>query len=362
MGLGQAEFASTLQGRTHWLVGLFAADTDEPQSATLTAGARETIYRRKDHLVEAAAYGELGYDLTPRLTLTLGGRLFESWLRTDASDFGLMPALAPMAADLKDNGFAPKIRLSYAAAPDRVLYVQAQEGFRTGGFNLPVSVVGRGPGETFRRRFRPDRLWSYEAGGEISLLRRTLTLRAAVFYANWRNMQTDQYLDSGLPITVNIGDGSNRGVEAEGAWTPDEHWQVRANLLVDDPEITRSAHIFPARPHIGLPGVPRAMGALDGRYRWRPAAGLEASVSAQYAYVGRSYLTFEGGPAGRMGGYDEARLSADLSGRLWRARLFVDNLFDQRGDTFAFGNPFLHQPQATPERPRTIGLRFERAY
>ena len=365
MGTVQAEFASPTDGRAHWLAGLFTAKSDQPQNADLIAPLRpstaRSIYRRDDNLTEAAAYGEFAYDITPRLTATLGGRLFVSWLRHRADDFELDPGVPARRLGLKDSGFAPKLRLSYAAAPDRVAYIQAQEGFRTGGFNLPLSVVGPQPGETFRRRFRPDRLWSYEAGGEAAFLNRMLTVRAAVFHAEWRNVQTDQFLSSGLPITVNIGDGSNTGLEVETALMLGG-WQIRANGLLDDPELTKSARIFPARPNIGLPGVPRGMAAADASYRWSPVAGVRATVSAQYAYIGRSFLTFEGGPASRMGGYGVARLEGDLASRAWRLQIFVDNLLDDRGNTFAFGNPFMADTQATPLRPRTVGGRIERLF
>ena len=72
----------------------------------------------------------------------------------------------------------------------------------------------------------------------------------------------------------------------------------------------------------------------------------EFSVSAQYSYVGHSFLTFEGGPASEMGGYGVARLAADLAGRNWRLQIYLDNLLDERGNTFAFGNPFMTAPQA----------------
>jgi outer membrane receptor protein involved in Fe transport len=367
MHMAEAELTSAPGGRSHWLVGLFAAEANQPQSAELVAAPLRTaftrsVYRRDDHLAELAAYGEYAYDLTPKLTLTAGGRLFESWLRSQADEFGLEPGVLPRRQDLKDSGFAPKLRLSYAAAPDAVLYVQAQEGFRTGGFNLPASVVGVEAGETFRRRFRPDRLWSYEAGGEVALFDRSLTLRAAVFRTRWRNVQTDQYLASGLPITVNIGNAANTGVEVEGAWTPDTHWQVRGNLLIDNPEITKSALIFPARPDIRLPGVAKLMGAADVRYRWSPAPGFEAALSGQFVYVGRSYLTFEGGLASRMGNYGVGRVAADLAKGPWRFQLYLDNIADERGDTFAFGNPFMADPQATPLRPRTLGARVQRMF
>jgi outer membrane receptor protein involved in Fe transport len=225
-----------------------------------------------------------------------------------------------------------------------------------------VARLGISPGETFNRRIRPDRLWSYEAGGEWAVLHRKLTFRAALFYAQWRSVQTDQYLSSGLPITLNIGDGSNTGLEAEAVWAPNHHLQVRVNGLVEEPELTRTARVFPARADIGLPGVPGHMGGIDAHYRWRPTGHLEAVVSAEYNYIGTSFLTFAGGSASRMGGYGVGRLAAELSSHKWRLGAYLDNVADTRANTFAFGNPFNPAPQTTPLRPRTFGVRIERTY
>ena len=190
-----------------------------------------------------------------------------------------------------------------------------------------------------------------------------MTLRTALFHADWRGLQTDQRLASGLPTTVNIGDGSNTGIEAEATWRPDDRLQVRANFLVGDPQITRAADVFPARRDIGLPGVPRAMGGADVRYRWR-LGPFDAETSAQLSYVGRSFLTFDGGASNAMGGYASARIAGALSRAAWRASAYVDNVGDERGNTFAFGNPFSRArfTQATPLRPRTVGMSLARSF
>ena len=49
-----------------------------------------------------------------------------------------------------------------------------------------------------------------------------------------------------------------------------------------------------------------------------------------------------------------------LRGRAWEATAFVDNVADERGNTFAYGNPFTFGQvrQVTPQRPRTVGLRL----
>jgi outer membrane receptor protein involved in Fe transport len=164
-------------------------------------------------------------------------------------------------------------------------------------------------------------------------------------------------------MTVNIGDGSNTGLEAEAVWRPNAHLQVRANALIEDPQINRAYDVFPARRDIGLPGVPYDMGAADVRYRWR-IGRFDAEASAQVAYVGRSFLTFDGGSGNSMGGYASARVAGVLSTAEWRATAFVNNVADETGNTFAYGNPFsrARATQATPLRPRTVGLGLTRRF
>jgi outer membrane receptor protein involved in Fe transport len=360
---------SKAPGRLRWLAGAFAAYTDEMDTAALS-GVRppvpaRSIYRRRDRLSEAAVYGEVSYDLTARLSATVGARLFATRVSTRAGDFSLSQSpLGPMSGRLTDRGVAPKVRLSYAVTSDAVVYLQAQEGYRAGGFNIPPAAGGSLIPERAQARFRPDHLWNYELGGGVPLFDHTLLLRGAVFYSDWRGLQTDQRLASGLPLTVNIGDGSNAGVEAEAVWRPDERLQLRANLLLEKPQITRAADVFPARRDIGLPGVPFDMGGGSVRYHWPVSGQVTAEVTGQMNYVGRSYLTFDGGTGNRMGGYGSARVGAALSGYGWRVSAYVDNLADARGNTFAYGNPFsrARATQATPLRPRTLGVGLSRRF
>lgn len=367
--VAEAVLSSAGGGRTQWLAGVFGSRADETDDGSLTAlapGAPErSVYHRRDKLSEAAVYGEASRELTRRFTLTAGGRLFTTHQTTRMDGFDLATAPRGIAqGELNGHGFTPKLRVSFARRPDQVFYAQVQEGFRTGGFNLPAQADGVTAGAAAATQFRPDRLRSYEIGAEAPFLRRTLTVRAAAYYAEWRSLQTDQYLASGLPVTVNIGDGSNVGLELEAAWRPDEHLQVRANLMLDDPQIRRPSNAYPALADIGLPGVAKLMASADVRYRWAPAPGLEATVSVQAGYIGHSFLTFDGGAASLMGGYGTGRVSADLNAEHWRLEAYVDNVTDQVDDTFAFGNPFSRgrASQATPLRPRTFGVAVTRRF
>ena len=360
--------SSNSPGPLRWLVGGFVSYTDEMDAAFLQdvnpPGPARSIYRRRDQLSEGALYGEAAYDITSRITATLGARWFATRVDTRAGDFDIAQTpVAPLNERLTDQGVAPKARISFAATPDVVIYAQVQEGYRAGGFNIPPAAGGSTTPETVAAQFRPDHLWSYEIGADLPLFDHHLNLRGAIFHADWFGLQTDQRLATGLPMTVNIGDGSNTGIEGEAVWRPDDHLQVRANALIEDPQITRATDVFPARRDIGLPGVPYDMGAVDVRYRWRIGA-YEAETSAQVSYVGRSYLTFDGGLGNAMGGYGSGRVAAALRGRAWELTTYVDNVADERGNTFAYGNPFsrARATQATPLRPRTVGVGLARSF
>jgi len=369
LGVLEATLTSTAPGRLRWLAGLFATQTRERDGALLRfvipPAEPLTLYRRRDELAEEAAYGEAAYDLTPGLTVTAGLRAFISRTSTVGDDFGLAGDPMEIVQGRRTNrGLAPKLRLSYAFAPDVVVYAQAQEGYRAGGFNLP-SFARRNPGPvTGAVAFRPDRMWNYEIGGVAPLFDGKLVLRAAVFHADWRSVQTDQYFANGLPLTVNVGDASNTGVETEALWRPDERLQVRASVLINDPELTRTSKLLPATPKKGLPGVPYGTAAADVRYSWPVGRGFSAELSGEAHYVGRSYVTFEAGTEALMGGYGEARIAAALANDRWRLESYVSNLTDDTANTFAFGNPFsrARARQTTPLRPRTVGLRATRSF
>jgi outer membrane receptor protein involved in Fe transport len=355
--------------RFRWLGGLFGSVARETSTGVLDAspsgGRARSAFARRDHLAEAAVFGEVTYDLTSRLTATAGGRLFATRVETWSGDFELARTPIPdFHHHLTDEGFAPKLRLAYAFAPDRVVYVQLQDGYRAGGFNVPAKADGRpNAGENFPD-FRPDRLHSYELGGEASLFDRTLTLRAAIFRAVWRNVQTDQFRPSGLPVTLNIGDGFNTGLEFEATWRPDSHWRARLNALLDNPDLHPDPTVFPSRTDIGLPGVAKQAVSLDVAYHWTLAGDLRAEISGQATYVGRSYLTFHQSAVREISDNGQGRLVASLQGPSWELQAFVDNVTDESGDTFAFGNPFTRSraQQSTPLAPRSFGLAIRRTF
>lgn len=362
--------ASPERGPLRWLVGGFAAESGEvyrSNLAILAGGASAYRETRNDERRELAAYGEVTYDFSPHWSATAGARLFASSLTT--TSLVEQPALPSSSrtfrGEVKTVGAAPKLVLSYHPLEPLLIYVQASQGYRAGGFNTggllgQVFADVSGAGEP-ARRFVPDQLWNYEAGAKLRLYRSRVSVRTAAYYSTWDSIQTDQFLSSGLPYTVNVGDGVIAGLEVEAAWQATQSLSLRGAGLIDDPQLTRERNAaFPSRSDAGLPGVPTVSFSASADFKRPLANGVILLANAQFAYVGASNVTFDAQTVARMGSYSVTKLRAGLAKDPWKIEAFVDNLGDVRGNTFAFGNPFsfLATEQVTPLRPLTVGIKL----
>lgn len=365
--VSEVRVASTGAGRWHWTVGAFNALGDQRLDATLTPTARVAAYAevRRDRLLESAVFGEASFDLTSTVTVTAGGRAFHSRLKT-RSNVSVGGTARSFEGRTTDSGFAPKLLLAYRPTPSLTLYASTAEGYRTPGLNTSGP-----PGQTFAdpggprpvRRYAGDELWSYEAGARWRSSALGLTVRAAIFQADWTDIQSDLLLPSGLPFTANLGDGRSRGVELEAAYRRGP-LTVSGNLVRQDPELRRPAPGLAGRADVGLPGVADAAFAATALWTTPLGGDRTLDLSASYAYVGHSRLTFDAVTAPSMGGYGELRIAAAAHSGPWIARVAVDNALNSRGNTLAFGNPFTFrsQLQATPQRPRTVAFSLSRAF
>jgi outer membrane receptor protein involved in Fe transport len=353
-----------------WLAGAFYSYTRQDIGLTLTslAGAPLQLFgeERHDRLDEYALFGEAVLPLTHRVSFTVGGRAFLSDTEVRSG-----PGLAPAGPDpffghFSHEGFAPKMMLSYQHSPGLLVYAQAAEGYRAGGINttgVPGQVFSNDGGSEPNRFYQGDELWTLEAGVRASTEDGRIVVRSAIFRSAWSNIQSDQLLPSGLPFTANIGDGRNIGLEFEGRYAAGEFW-LRGSFLIDSPELDRANPAFPARPDLGLAGVPGVQANASAHYAWPLAQGRRLELDGRYAYVGASHLTFDAVTSPRMGGYSTSRLATTLTDERWRLTLAAENLADTYANTFAYGNPFTlrTERQITPLRPTTVSLALSVAY
>lgn len=361
--VGEATLNSNGSNRLRWTAGVMASLNETRSNATLSV-LRTTelpiyIEDRVDRLTELALFGEASYDLTPDVTMVAGARIYGMSFSTDSSVLQ-RTRLRTFEGDDATGGVSPKLALLWHVSDELSLSAQISQGHRAGGFNTAGIVGGGGVPELDpeTRAYGGDTLWNYEIGARTTFWDGRAVVRAAAFYSIWKNIQSDQFLPSGLGYVINVGDGETLGLEVETAIRPFQDLEIRGNALLAGSAVTQADANFNMMHAANLPGVPRSSANLSAVWR-RPMGGDLTLVSAgNVAYVGPSHLTFDIPSSHPMGGYAFARVAMGVEGGRWSAVAFIDNLFDTEANTFAYSDPFrLPDAQAiTPLRPRTIGF------
>jgi iron complex outermembrane receptor protein len=363
-----AFWSSPETGRLHFLGGVFGSVSMDrtPSQLTSKQGAMGVLRRlyeesRRDALNEYAAYGEATYDLGGGWTAAGGARLFQTDVHTTSTVTVAIPGqVRNLDKSRGYSGVSPKLSLQRQWANGDYIYALASSGYRAGGFNTgglaaPAANIAM---------FRPDHLQNFEMGGAVDGWNGRLKLKSAVFYDHWSDIQTDQYLASGLSYTANVGDGRNIGWESEVTYQLTPRLRLEANGLFDRPQVTSLNPGFTSIIGARLPGVPN--GAFSGllTYEQPIQPGRTLLLTAQASYTGSSRLTFDSRFSPLTPSYYTADLSAQLKTRRGRLAAFISNPLNSSKDTFSYGNPFSFGQvrQVTPQRPRTVSLSVSRNF
>ena len=358
--------------RVQWLAGFYYAHTTQTSSFMLLAPGPPARVSyddvRHDGIDEGAFYGEAEIPIVAGWTVTAGGRVFASRDAVNSDNVIIFSGRsATFSGSVNQVGFAPKIVISDRPAPGLLVYVQAGQGYRPPGINTVTQ-----PGETLNppggkeplQYFKSDQLWSFEAGAKITALDGRLHLNVAAFDVQWRAVQSDQLLSSGLPYTANVGDGENFGVEIESAYRSGA-LELHADMLFNRPELNRAnTAAFPLLADSSLGAVPDQLVGFSAHYAWKLGGPLSLALDGRWTYVGGSRLMLNIASLPKEGNYNTGRLAASLIDDHWRFTLAVDNPANSHADTFAYGNPFLLRAfrQSTPLRPRTVSMIVEGSF
>jgi len=355
-----------------WLAGAYYLrdnETDRSRLSSVSSPGLGALYDelRSDLQEGYAIYGEGTLQLTSRLYLTVGARLFRNDIQV-ASRISASDGERAVDVGEHERGLAPKAVIRYDLDPHLLVYFQANEGYRGGGVNtsglasqvFSTTAGGPQPGQFYRG----DELWNYETGIKTSGWNGALEAHLAAFYDSWSRVQSDQLLPSGLSYTANVGSALNKGLEIELALRPAAGLEFRSDLTINDPQlITRDPGFASVRDAL-LPGISRVSGGGGVFYTGGLPFGLVGEAALQASYVGRSEISLNPASASTTGGYIASRAAVGLRYDRWRLQLMVQNLANQAENTFAYGNPFSQRftAQATPERPRTATLRLSAAF
>jgi len=345
----EARLSRSLPNGNSWVAGFtLVSDRDVLTRSVAQAGRDITIVGVTNVTNAASGFGEATFALSPRLSVTAGGRY--SSARTD----GDPSAQARPSAFVKGRltrRLDPTLAASWRLASDLALFARFQTGYRTGGL-----AVAPGIGRV--ADYKSDAITVVETG--IRKLRRGPTGLAAsgsVSAAWWENVQADLITRLGQPYTANIGSAKIVTLEGNLDWMPVPGLHAQALFLFTDNHVEGPIADLSKRNNRRLPETPPFAAHAGLSYAWgasraQPRVGLSAD------YTGRSVLGTGDFLDVSQGRYWTADAFAAL--RFGKAELSVtlNNLADRRANQFAFGNPFSLglRDQLTPLRPRNIRI------
>jgi iron complex outermembrane receptor protein len=182
--------------RAHAIAGLYFLDGDAAGNVRTTS--RGTVFAVSRGVVNtrsAALYGDLTLDLGDRTSLELGLRYTSekktgTVLNQGYTDATFATPNGQVLADFTDSktfaSLSPLVNLSRRFTDNTMLYAQASRGFKSGGYNIRANTVLV---PESAEPFKDETAIAYEAGAKTQWLQGRLTLDAAVFHTDYRNIQ-----------------------------------------------------------------------------------------------------------------------------------------------------------------------------
>ncbi len=343
-----------------------------------------TEQKRTD--TDYAAFGELSFDITDKLTATGGLRVFKAenallgffgFSSGYSSRTGEAACFAPPSVDdepctnvdksTEDEDYTYKANLTYKLTEDAMVYGTISTGYRPGGINRRATLPA----------YQPDFLTNYELGWKTSWANNRVRFNGAAFLEQWDDFQFSILGANGLTEIKNAAQAEMIGLEASFAWAPTDAWTFTAAGAYIKSELTENYCGFtddagnpitecadPLAPEgTELPVTPELNLNATVRYMF-DMAGLKAHMQAAGFYVGDRWADLrliEREILGRMEAYQSADLSAGLTGDVWSMEVFMTNAFDERGETnrsAACAEQVCSRVYVNTIQPRTLGIKF----
>ncbi|HEV7158698.1 MAG TPA: TonB-dependent receptor [Caulobacteraceae bacterium] len=397
--------------QTHWIIQDYLIQGLGPQISV--PGWPHTWWLTDQDRVDSdrAVFGEVSFDVTPRLTITAGARYYGftnslygffgfndpafSSTGTSHCIAGLQFRDAPcvdLNGVLKGTGETHKVNATYHLDDTKLVYFTYSTGYRPGGFNRN-SQFGA---------YNTDNLSNYEIGWKTSWFDRSLVWNGAAYYEDWSNFQFAYLGTNSLTVVVNAPSARILGVESNVEWRATEHLTLAAAMAYNDAVLAQDfctdAHgtvaacegnFLRAPKGQQLPYTPKFNGNFTARYTF-PFMGWNAHAQVAVAYqssrlpavfsVASDAFASDVANLGKMPGYATVDFSIGAEHDKSSVELFVKNAFDERGQINRYtpcttsicapgypagvgsdGTPYPATPPAVyvvPIQPLTIGIRL----
>ena len=374
---GEARLVSNKPGRFQWTLGsaLQNAKTYRyGQVAPVNAGgvieydpatgdAQERLFARQNRDVfdQYSFFGNASYELLEGLKIDVGLRWFHSY-RTDqqviVQQFFPGQPTGPEPLQTYGQGVLFKsFQLSHAVGTSALTYVQAAQGFRSGGPNYPGGFSLAAP------PYKADSVWDYEIGTKLGFFGDRLHWNSALFDIEWSNLQV--LLPTALFSYIsNAGSARSDGFESELDAQLSSNFDLIAGLTYND------ARLVGTQPLSSIPASQlRAGDKLAGVPEWTGTLGLayKQSLETRYSVTGRLDVSYQSGRSSVVPPQNTAYFTAKAYALSnlhlnfdrqdgWGVSIDIDNLFNKFAVLSVQTEDSNLIESVTPARPRTFSI------
>ncbi len=214
------------------------------------------LTRRTDTLEQTRTYAAFLQDqvaITPRLKAVAG-------LRVEQFEQDFIQRTTGVATPQSQTAVTPRVGLIYDLTDTLSAYASYARSFRP----------NRG-GDVLGRAFSPEEGEAWEVGLKLDLLEERLSVTAALFQIDKKNVLTTDPRNAGFSITA--GEARSRGFDVALAGNITPGWRVIGGYAYVDAEVTRDNTLAAGTP---LLNIPRHSVSLLNVYEFQegPLAGL----------------------------------------------------------------------------------------
>ncbi len=382
---GEVRLASN-PGRFNWQVGAFATSEQINRSegiffTALADASLDPNLAIATMLFDGwavATYAQVGYELTDRLSVTLGGRYsYEEKEIVAFNEMATSPdlqlvlsAFPPTEGEDSWENFSWRVALDYEIADDVMAYGTISTGFKSGGFTGSATTA-----EGATTPFEPEEATNYEVGLKGDFFDRSLRVNLSAFYVDYKDLQVTRFFQpagsvAGEFITENAANAEIKGFEAEFTALLTDNLEIGGFYSYLDatfadffgtPDISGggdfSGNDLRQAPEHSVGGHIQYEADLGG-----DSGSLTANVSGRYQSL--AYTNVDNNPLDVIPSHTvgDAWLAWNSADDQWMVQAWVKNftdevyrthVFTQRGNRIGFG---------TFAPPRTYGMTVQFSY
>jgi len=297
----------------------------------------------------SAVFGEVSYELNDRFEATVGLRGYQDKQNQTVQELNLGLPPVTTERDEKFEALTSRVNLAYRFSRDRMLYLSASQGFRSGGFNLAAAP----PGVIVPPDYDPEDLLTYEIGTKLVGAEGRLIFEGAVFYNDWSDIQTifSPFAGATFNVTTNGGKASGIGIDWNVQYRVTDALSVALNGSYIDAQYDVTS--LDKRDGDPIDFVPDLSWSLAVDYGWT-LGGVPSYAKATYQYQGELPMTTRS--TGTETTYSDElyflNLRAGMKFKALDVYVFGRNLTNEDGKIDPFSSDF----QGGRPRPRQFGI------